>query len=209
MAAYGYPNKIRAYTALLIYYDAMKPYIADELEDHIGPDWLDEAVLNDYTEKNNQHSYNARGRAREDGTPDYLLIENNQIPNLLRWWKQRGAFKELGGVEISKSDTVRNLRNEILEHDYKGGDCTPNESQQIIDLCSEVLEACDQFDDAEVIQRLSEDDEPRRRSSWRGSEDDRYDEPTRRSSRRGSEDDRYDEPTRRSSRRGSEDDSRW
>lgn len=159
MAYDRYPNRIRAYTALLIFRDAMRPYIARIFENAYGPKWLDEIVLNPIQNQVDngkggrylETSLKARRDARLRGAEDHLLIEFGDIPRYVR--PHRDSFPDLNNRTLND---IRDLRNRFLEHDFEEGDCNTAVVDETVRLCSSVLADCGLSDAAEEVARLAQ-----------------------------------------------------
>ena len=160
MADYAYPNRIRAYTALLIFRDAMRPYVARVFESGYGPKWLGEVVLDPIQNlvdegKGGWHlknSLTARQDARLRGTDDHLLIDFGDIPRYIG--EHRSSFPDLTDKTFSDIRRIRDLRNRFLEHDFEEGDCNAAVVEEIIKLCSSVLVDRGLSGAAEAVARL-------------------------------------------------------
>ncbi len=157
MTDYSYPNRIRAYTALLIYSDAMRPYIADTLRSSYGDEWLEKCVLDPTRKRASDQRAIARivknmEEARMRGVEDHLLIEPGQFSYLLR--DHMTSFEGLNKDDRANWTRVRALRNDFLEHSYDEGDCTDAVLKEIIRRCSSVLNRCGLDDAAEAVRAL-------------------------------------------------------
>ena len=163
MAAYTYPNRIRAYTALLIYRDAMRRHIAEVLQAHHGEGWLEACVLRPLRERIESGAANQGVRegherrmdALERGKEGHLLLEASNIAFLIR--DHRDLFRGLRKNDIDALFHIRSVRNEFLEHDYDEGDCGPEVADAITSQCILVLDRCGLSEAAENIRRLSQE----------------------------------------------------
>lgn len=156
MASSGYPNRIRAYTALLIYRDAMRRYIADILEQGHGEAWFDKDVLEPLSQrpgKAAKDSHEAINDALQRGAERHLLIEHGTIAFLIR--DHLNLFNGLRRSDVDRLHQIRSVRNEFLEHDFEEGDCGPEVADAITSQCILVLDRCGLADAAEEIRGLS------------------------------------------------------
>lgn len=170
MADYAYPNRIRAYTALLIYRDAMRPYVAGALEQGHGEGWFDKDVLEPLSKrqgKTAQDSLEATQDALQRGKEHRLLIELGSIPFLVH--DHLKLFHGLRRSDVNRMHEIRRLRNGFLEHDFEEGDCGPEVADAITSQCILVLDRCGLADVAEKIRQLA-----------RASADEPVPNPTRR-----------------------------
>lgn len=157
MASSGYPNRIRAYTALLIYRDAMRRYIADILEQGHGEAWFDKDVLEPLSRrpgKTAEASHEAINDALQRGAERHLLIEQRSIAFLIG--DHPDLFRGLRRNDLNRLHQIRLVRNEFLEHDFEEGDCGPEVADAITSQCILVLERCGLTEAAENIRRLSQ-----------------------------------------------------
>ena len=140
----GIPNKHRADSALTIYRDAMRQYIASILEREHGPNWFrsEKLTLSDAQQR----------RALQSGSPVHGLIDLADIPFLID--DNRSAFPTLDRTDVAWMHTVRDLRNSI-HHFHGEGDCTREQADAIVGLCVLVLERCGLSDAVESIRSLS------------------------------------------------------
>ena len=158
MADYAYPNRIRAYTALLIYCDAMRPYVASALERGHGEGWFDKDVLEPLSKrqgKTAQDSLEATQDALQRGKEHRLLIELGSIPFLVH--DHLKLFHGLRRSDVNRMHEIRRLRNGFLEHDFEEGDCGPEVADAITGQCILVLDRCSLSEAAESIRRLSQE----------------------------------------------------
>ena len=144
MADGGIPNKHRADSALTIYRDAMRQYIAPILEREHGPKWFRSQKLG--------LSDAQRRRALESGSPPHGLIDLADIPFLID--DNRSAFPTLDRTDVARMHTIRDLRNSI-QHFHGEGDCTREQTDAITGLCVLVLERCGLSEAVESIRSLS------------------------------------------------------
>ena len=152
MADGGIPNKNRADSALTIYRDAMRQYIAPILEREHGPNWIRSLVLNERARVRNERSYDERLRSLETGSPPHSLIDLADIPFLID--SSLGAFPRLDETDVDQMHAIREVRNRI-HHLHREGDCTRGEVEAIAGLCILVLERCGLSAAAENIPSLS------------------------------------------------------
>ena len=139
----GIPNKHRADSALTIYRDAMRQYIAPILEREHGPNWIRSQELSP--------SAAQQRRALESGSPLHSLIDFADISFLIE--RNSSAFPTLGGTDVDLTHAIRKLRNDIY-HSQREGDCTRGEADAVAALCGLVLERCGLSDAAENIRNL-------------------------------------------------------
>lgn len=159
MAGYAYPNRIRAYTALLIYRDAMRPYVAQALEGAYGAGWFDRFLLEPLRKKVGNGDRGARvaldtkmhGLAQ--GREQYQCLDNADISVLLNDHSQ--LFQRLRKSDIARMREIRSLRNEFLEHDLDEGDCGPEVADAITSQCILVLNSCGLPSAAEAVRALA------------------------------------------------------
>ena len=144
MADGGIPNKHRADSALTIYRDAMRQYIAPILEREHGPNWFRSQKLS--------LSDAQQWRALQSGSPAHGLIDLADIPFLID--DNRSAFPTLDRTDVARMHTIRELRNSI-HHFHGEGDCTREQADAIVGLCVLVLERCGLPDAVESIRSLS------------------------------------------------------
>ena len=156
MADYAYPNRIRAHTALLIYRDAMRRYIADALERAHGEGWFDRDVLEPLgrrTGRAAQISLEAISAALRRSTAHHLLIEQGNIAFLID--DHLDLFHGLRRKDVNLLHHIRSVRNEFLEHDFEQGDCGPEVADAITGPCIIILDRCGLAGAAEQVRRLS------------------------------------------------------
>ena len=159
MAGYAYPNRIRAYTALLIYRDVMRPYVAQALEGAYGADWFDKFLLDPLRKKVGNGDRGAKvaldtkmhGLAQ--GREQYQCPDNADISVLLNDHSQ--LFQRLRRSDIARMREIRSLRNEFLEHDLDEGDCGSEVADAITSQCILVLNSCGLPAAAEAVRDLA------------------------------------------------------
>ena len=152
MADGGIPNRNRADSALTIYRDAMRQYIAPILEREHGPNWIRSQVLNEQARERNERSYARRLQSLESGSPPHSLIDLADIPFVID--RNPNAFPTLDRADTARMHTIRDLRNEIHHPDAEG-DCTREEADAVAGLCVLALERCGLPEAAETIRGLS------------------------------------------------------
>ncbi len=153
MADGGIPNRNRIDSALVIYRDAMRQYIAPALEREHGPNWIRLLVLNERARTRNERSYDDRLRLLETGSPPHSLIDLADIPFLIDG--DLDAFPMLDETDVDRMHVIRDLRNETLGHSNREGDCTRGEAEAVAGLCILVLERCGLSAAAESIPSFS------------------------------------------------------
>ena len=156
MPDYAYPNRIRAYTALLIYRDAMRRHIADVLERAHKESWFDRDILEPLSRrpgKAAQSSLEAITSALQRGTEHHLLIEHGSIAFLIG--DHIELFPGLHRGDVNRLHDIRSARNEFLEHDFQQGDCGPEVADVITSQCILILDRCGLAEAAENIRHLS------------------------------------------------------
>ena len=151
MADGGIPNRNRMGSALIIYRDAMRQYIAPILEREHGPNWIRLLVLNERARMRNERSYDERLRLLETGSPPHSLIDLADIPFLIDG--DLGAFPTLDRADVDLMHAIREVRNRVEHH--REGDCTRGEVEAVAGLCILVLERCGLSVAAENIPSLS------------------------------------------------------
>ena len=152
MADGGIPNKHRADSALTIYRDAMRQYIAPILEREHGPNWIRSQVLNEQARERNERSYARRLQSLESGSPPHRLIDLADIPFVID--HNHSAFPTLDRADTARMHTIRDLRNG-MQHSHGEGDCTREEADAVAGLCVLALERCGLSDAAKNIRGLS------------------------------------------------------
>ena len=152
MADGGIPNKHRADSALTIYRDAMRQYIAPILEREHGPNWIRVLVLNEQARDRNERSYARRLQALDSGSPPHSLIDLAEIPFLIN--DNLSAFPMLRRADIARMHHIRDLRND-MQHSHGEGDCTREEADAVVSLCVLALERFGLSEAAESIRNLS------------------------------------------------------
>ena len=159
MADYQYPNRIRAYTALLIYRDAMRPFVAQALEEAYGADWFDKFLLDPLRKKVGNGDRGAKAaldtkmHGLAQGREQYQCLDNGDIPVLLNDHSQ--LFQRLRRSDTARMREIRSLRNEFLEHDLDEGDCGPEVADAITSQCILVLNSCGLPAAAEAVRDLA------------------------------------------------------
>ena len=153
MADYAYPNRIRAYTALLIYRDAMRRYIADTLSAKHGSNWFHDLILKPLSEKGGRDHSTRIDEAEVRGRMHHQLIDHVEIALLID--RNLNEFRGLNKSEVKVMEAIRSLRNTFLEHDFEEGDCAPEVASAIADQCTLILDQCGLPDAAEAIRDLS------------------------------------------------------
>ena len=151
MADGGIPNRNRMGSALIIYRDAMRQYIAPILEREHGPNWIRLLVLNERARMRNERSYDERLRLLETGSPPHSLIDLADIPFLIDG--DLDAFPTLDRADVDLMHAIREVRNRVEHH--REGDCTRGEVEAVAGLCILVLERCGLSAAAENIPSLS------------------------------------------------------
>ena len=179
MADYAYPNRIRAYTALLIYRDAMRPYVAETLKGAYGEKWFDKCLLDPLRKKVGNGDRAAKPALETkmhglaQGREQYQCLDNADIPVLLN--DHSKLFQRLRKSDITRMREIRSLRNEFLEHDLDEGDCGPEVADAITSQCILVLNSCNLPAAAEAVRYLAsptaspakpESVAPRKRASY-------------------------------------------
>ena len=152
MSSDSFPNRCHADSALIIYRDAMRRYIAPILEEEYGPDWIFEQVLTGEARKRNWRSYQQRRQSLLGGTPPQDLIDLADIPFLINDNKDP-LFPMIQDVDIKRMRLIRDLRNE-LQHSDRPGDCTTYDARAIANLCAAALEHCGLLEAANRIDQL-------------------------------------------------------
>ena len=154
MADGGYPNSTRANTALLIYRDAMREYIAQILKREHGPNWIHSQVLNDDARDRDKSSYDKRRQSLRDGAEPRDLIDPAEFPFLIR--DNARAFPDLDQSDIRRMHDIRNSRNNF-QHASTSGDCSPEDADRISHLCIRTLKRCGLSSAVASIHALSSD----------------------------------------------------
>ncbi len=149
MANDEFPNRCSADSALIIYRDAMRQYIAPILEEEHGPDWIVDQVLN---RAHDRRSVEKRRSLMHTGTPLQDLIDLNEIPRLLRD-NDTLFVPPLRDSDFKRAYLIKELRNE-LQHAHQPGDCAPEDAREIAIHCTAILERLDLLDAAEQIRKL-------------------------------------------------------
>ena len=149
MAEGGFPNRCSADSALIIYRDAMRQYIAPILEEEYGPDWIVDQVLNRASDR---RSAKSRRSLMHTGTPLQDLIDLNEIPRLLSD-NETLFVPPLRDSDFKRARLIKDLRNE-LQHAHQPGDCAPGDAHEIAIHCAAILERLDLLDAAERIRNL-------------------------------------------------------
>ena len=149
MADYQYPNRIRAYTALLIYRDALIPFI----EAALGPERIRRTLFNSDTQLRNPQKYEIGMRELNRGTPVSDLIDQTDIPLLVEY--HLGHFSSLNNNNIGQMRSIRQLWNDKIKHDIGLGDCKADIADKCVDLCIRVLRRCGLGEAADKIASLS------------------------------------------------------
>ncbi len=152
MADGGIPNKHRADSALTIYRDAMRQYIAPIIEREHGPNWIRSQVLNEQARERNERSYDRRLQSLESGSPPHRLIDLADIPFVIE--DSHRAFPMLSDIDVHLMHTIRKLHNDIYRP-YHEGYCTRGEADAVASLCVLALERCGLSEAAENIRSLS------------------------------------------------------
>lgn len=159
MADYAYPNRIRAYTALLIYRDAMRPYVAETLEGAYGKNWFEKCLLEPLRkrvgngDRGAKPALDTKTHGLAQGKKPYQLLENSDIAVLLN--DHSRLFQRLRKSDITRMHQIRSLRNEFLEHDLDEGDCGSEVAEAITSQCILVLNSCNLPAAAEAVRHLS------------------------------------------------------
>ena len=144
-----FPNRCRADSALTIYRDELRQYIALVLEEEYGATWFKTQVLplapTKSIAKKLQKDLDTH-MSPED------LIDLRDIPILI---KDNASLFDPPPQENDhrRTELIRLLRNE-LQHANQSGDCTPGDASEIAILCAAVLEHLDLIDAAERIRNL-------------------------------------------------------
>ena len=149
MANYQYPNRIRAYAALLIYRDAMIPFI----EAALGSERIRLTLFNDETKRRNPPKYDAGMSELDRDTPVSDLIDQTDIPLLVEY--HLGHFSSLNSNNMGQMRSIRQLWNDKIKHDIGLGDCKAEIADKCIDLCVRVLRRCGLNEAADEIASLS------------------------------------------------------
>ena len=153
MADGGFPNRCRADSALIIYRDAMRQYVAPIFAENYGSDWIHELVLTDKAKNSaRRKSCDEREKAYERGTPAQYLIDLADIPHLFDDTRDP-LFPAMQDVDIARMQEIRELRNE-LQHSYRPGDCTSDLASAIAHLCAAALEHCGLLAAANRVDQL-------------------------------------------------------
>ena len=157
MAEEGLPNRNRALSALDIYRDAMRAYIAPILEREHGPDWIRSQVLNATARGRNPPSYERRLQSLQRGTPPRDLIDLAEIPFLIQ--DNASLFSDLDQSDTRRMQEIRRLRNEVF-HSLHDHDIYTHDVDAIVERCALVLERCGLPAAVEEVRRLAhaEDD---------------------------------------------------
>jgi len=155
VAEEGFPNRNRALSALDIYRDAMRAYIAPILEREHGPDWIRSQVLNATARGRNPSSYGRRLQSLQRGTSPRDLIDIAEIPFLIQ--DNARLFPDLDQSDTRRMQEIRRLRNELAHPHHST--YTPD-VEAVIEQCALVLERCGLSAAAEEVRRLAhaEDD---------------------------------------------------
>ena len=149
MADYQYPNRIRAYTAFLIYRDALIPFI----EAALGPERIRRTLFNSDTQLRNPQKYEIGMRELDRGTPVSDLIDQTDIPLLVEY--HLGHFSSLNNNNVGQMHSIRQLWNDKIKHDIGLGDCKAEIADKCADLCVRVLRRCGLGEAADEIASLS------------------------------------------------------
>ena len=153
MADSGFPNRCRADSALIIYRDAMRQYIAPILKEEYGTDWIRELVLTDAAKNSfRRKSCDEREKSLARGTPAQYLIDLADIPHLFDDTRDP-LFPAMQDADIDRMHLIRKLRNE-LQHSDRPGDCTSDLAAAIANLCAAALEHCGLLEAANRVDQL-------------------------------------------------------
>ena len=161
MVAYAYPNRTRAHAVLLIYHDAMRPYVAETLKVAYGAQWFEKYLLGPLRKRagnGDRHAKRAldtKTAVLAQGKEHYLLLDDADISVLVK--DHRESFQRLRNRDIDLVQQIRRSRNEDLVHDLDGGDCEPEVAGAITNHCILVLKRCGLDEAAENIRRLSQE----------------------------------------------------
>ena len=161
MADDRYPNRIRAHKVLLIYHDAMRPYVAETLKAAYGAQWFEKYLLEPLRKRAGNGDNHAKRvldtktDVLAQGKEHYLLLDDADISALVQ--DHRESFQRLRNRDIDRVQQIRRLRNEDLVHDLDGGDCEPEVADAITNYCILVLNRCGLAEAAEDIRRLSQE----------------------------------------------------
>lgn len=141
MADYRYPNRIRAYTAFLIYRDAMILFI----EAALGPARIHQ-FLSDR---------NARMGELDQDIPVSDRIDQSHIPFLVGDHLHLRLFPGLNSNHVGQMHLIYKLWNDKIKHHNGLGDCKAEIADECADLCVRVLRRCDLNEAADEIASLS------------------------------------------------------
>ena len=151
VANHEFPNRCRADSALVIYRDAMRQYIAPILEEKRGPDWfVDQVLKNRATDR---RSIDSRQSLMRTGTPLRDLIDLSEIHRLLAD-NETLFVPPLRDSDFKRARLIKDLRNELQHAQHQPGDCAPREAREIANQCIAMLERLDLLDAAEQIRKL-------------------------------------------------------
>ena len=145
---HGALDEARANQALLIFRKAMRRHIGSVLQRAYGLTWLLQ-VYGDDAPGVNRHRRVRLLHELDRGVPPWQLIDVSDFPFLVR--NDQQLFPDLGPADIDRMVSITSLRNR-LAHSH---DRTPGEDDEIVDLCSLVLERCGLQYEAEDVRRLS------------------------------------------------------
>ena len=152
MAEEGFPNRNRALSALDIYLDAMRGYVAQALAREYGADWIDSQVLNATAREHSPSSYERRLQSLQRGTPPRDLIDLAEIPFLIQ--DNASLFSDLDQSDTRRMQEIRRLRNEVF-HSLHDHDVYTHDVDAIVERCALVLERCGLPAAAEEVRRLA------------------------------------------------------
>lgn len=136
MADYQYPNRIRAYTAFLIYRDAMIPFI----EAALGPSQIRLTLFNDDVQGGNHPKYDTGIREIDRNTLVSDLIDQADIPFLVGG--NRKCFPGLASEDVDRMYSIHLLWNDKIKHLDDLGDINPEDAAECAILCARVLRRC-------------------------------------------------------------------
>lgn len=140
----------QAWSALDIYRNEMRAYIAQILEREHGPNWIHSQVLNATARERNLSGYDRRLQSLQNGASPRDLIDPAEIPFLIQ--DNASLFPDLDQADTRRMQEIRRLRNELAHPHHST--YTPD-VEAVVEQCALVLERCGLSAAAEEVRRLA------------------------------------------------------
>lgn len=148
MANSRYQNRIQAYNALLIYHDAMIPFI----EEALGPERIYSELFSDVAKNRDPRKYERGMRELDEGKAAFEIMDPADIPHLVG--NNLNRFSGLNHQDVDQMHSILEFWND-LKHNTDPKYFHPEDTADSMARCEHVLQRCGLNKAADEIAGLS------------------------------------------------------